>query len=1563
MSTRVAVARVASLVTCVLPLLFLLAVCAGADAAATRVVEYPLAVDGDYAVVGAPWQDDFQGAAYILKRSGDRWGEPLLLSPPDLGRFDHFGASVSISGDYAVVSAPWQDLFRGAAYVFKRDGDEWVFVQKLTGIDDRPDNQFGRTVLIEGDNIAIGSVAAGSRETGTLGVYQFSRIGDEWVQREVDIDPAMASRLRNPDGFGIAAVADRDGRTLTEHLDREIGPPPILPAADTQPPEWVNATDSVFENRVEIAWSSVGEDAIIYGILRDGRLISLASSDDSLYIDERGDPGVVYQYCLIIVDDVNEPPVMFPIGTQSVTEGQSLNLVVSAWDPDGDSLILSAEGVPLNATFTDTWNNRGIFEFNPDLAQSGTYVVTFIASDGAFADTGFVEIFVYDGGSQSAGLSQIAPEQGDKDQSLDFALSAVAGIPCDEGSRIIFPPAGVSASDGLFDKFVRVRWTDMSAIESAYIIRRDGAEIDTVEATAASVFDDITAVPEVVYGYEIIAIDTAGNRARPIGDDGFRGLIMPPLAVSASDGEFPDHVMITWTDQANNEVGYIINRDGVVLDSTAANASSYKDFAAVGGVAHDYCVRTYGLGDTVSIEVCDKGGVNILPVPKNVNATDSKYDDRVEITWGDASDLEDGYEIRRDGTVIDSVGANVGSYTDEEATPGVTHSYCIIAYSDGGGRSAGVCDDGTQSVVLAPYDVAASDGVKENRTEITWESSSTTAVLFKIFRDDTFIKSVGANTHSHDDYGGTAGQVYDYSVVAVTAMGDESAAAADSGYRELRVPGAVAASDEEYEEKIVVTWADNSAYEDGYIISRQDSATAVVDSVWTLGPNRTSYTDYTAVPGVTYRYDIVAFDTKGEAQGESESAGDEGRRILLPPTNVQATDGKYETKVEIIWDDNSTAEDGYRIYRDGALIDSVPDNFTSYVDTSPLFGETCEYSVAAYDGLTSGESEWGSDSGSTVILPPASFNASDVYLHRIEVELTWVDVSQVEAGYEIFRDGAPIDTTGANATAYTDVPDPCEPPLHEYCIRAIRGNIASETVCDDGVRGVGPINMLLANDRDDGDGYGLSVAVDGDWAIVGATYDDENGTDTGAAYIYKKRDDDTWCYFTKLMSDLGPGAAADRFGCAVGISSTFRGDFAIVGAWGDNERGGNAGAAYIFERSGDSWERAARLVPADLNPDDRFGSSVGIAFERAVVGAPLHDGTAADGGAAYAYARVAGVWGYETKLQDFSTPAASDHFGTSVAITGNQPGAAEFPDTSTYLIVGVPGKDTPGGTDIGIACRFRNWRDKSPGSWNSLGVLSAADGAAYDLLGSSVAAYGYQTVIGAPGDDDNGPSSGSVYLFGYLEGKLTAPDGYDGDEFGRSVAIKSFDDLLVGAPYDDDNGLESGSAYLFEYDGSDNWTPRPKLLPDGGAAGDRFGHCVSVDDAMTCFVGAPYRDSSEGAVYVFQTESDPPTEPELPQTIVFASDGTFTTRVRVTWEDTYTGEDGFYVYRNAELIDSTAANMESYDDTEAQPGRTYEYCVAPYSGGVELAHGCDFGWRPPNGNITGQISTLMGAGV
>jgi hypothetical protein len=322
-----------------------------------------------------------------------------------------------------------------------------------------------------------------------------------------------------------------------------------------------------------------------------------------------------------------------------------------------------------------------------------------------------------------------------------------------------------------------------------------------------------------------------------------------------------------------------------------------------------------------------------------------------------------------------------------------------------------------------------------------------------------------------------------------------------------------------------------------------------------------------------------------------------------------------------------------------------------------------------------------------------------------------------------------------------------------------------------------------------------------------------------------------WLQKAKLTAS--DGAALDYFGVSVSIS----GNYVIIGAYEDDDRGYNSGSAYIFMRDGAGWVQQ-KLTASDGAAYGYFGRSVSVSGDYAIVGAMDGNGNVTDSGSAYIFKRDGESWSQQQKITA-SDGAAGDYFGLSVSISGN------------YAIVGAFGDDDKG-DHSGSAYIFR-WDGDG---WIQQQKLTASDGAASDFFGSSVSISGDYAIIGASYDDDRGTDSGSAYIFWWdgtkwaQEQKLTAADGAAGDQFGESVSI-SGDLAIVGAYYDDDNGNDSGSAYIFRRDGI-GWVQQQKLTASDGAADDCFGFSVSISGDYAIIGAYQYYSGGTGKVYIFR---------------------------------------------------------------------------------------------------------------
>lgn len=173
------------------------------------------------------------------------------------------------------------------------------------------------------------------------------------------------------------------------------------------------------------------------------------------------------------------------------------------------------------------------------------------------------------------------------------------------------------------------------------------------------------------------------------------------------------------------------------------------------------------------------------------------------------------------------------------------------------------------------------------------------------------------------------------------------------------------------------------------------------------------------------------------------------------------------------------------------------------------------------------------------------------------------------------------------------------------------------------------------------DDFLFSVAVDGDLALLGTSEDDDLGTGAGAVYAYAW-DGSDWQFVEKLFA--GDASAHSGFGNSVARS----GDLALVGA-PYHLHGGGSGAAYVFRWNGSSWDQEAELRPADIALNDAFGLSVSLWDDVALIGADNDDDNGASSGSAYVFRWDGNTWQEEDKLTaDNGLPF--DRFGYSVAV-------------------------------------------------------------------------------------------------------------------------------------------------------------------------------------------------------------------------------------------------------------------------------------------------------------------------
>ena len=406
---------------------------------------------------------------------------------------------------------------------------------------------------------------------------------------------------------------------------------------------------------------------------------------------------------------------------------------------------------------------------------------------------------------------------------------------------------------------------------------------------------------------------------------------------------------------------------------------------------------------------------------------------------------------------------------------------------------------------------------------------------------------------------------------------------------------------------------------------------------------------------------------------------------------------------------------------------------------------------------------------------------------------------------------------------------------------ALSSNVTSGTITPYKVWKENEDHILYASDAAASDHFGTSVAIRGDYAIS-SSYSDDG--EKGSAYIFYKSGG-TWTQQTKLVAS--DAAGSDRFGWSVAID----GDYAIIGSERDDDPT-DSGSAYIFKRSGTSWTQQSKLTASDAAATDYFGYSVGISGDYAIVGAWKEDAGGTDAGAAYIFKGTtttsstvsehppSALTGTETGGGGgYKVTSSSDAYNNTgfynwklynkILINEGWHTSAIFNSTSPHnysgsaSLGGVSGEwnklefPAPFVCDYVILYSRDASSPQKPDDWVILGsnddsnwtqlvtttTVPTTSGLTVQI--SDTNSYKYFAIVIKSTHSSQYCSIGELKYFGYMpslttwsqQQKILSSDIGAGDQFGISVDIDG-EYTIIGANYEDTGGSNAGSAYIFK---------------------------------------------------------------------------------------------------------------------------------------------------------------------
>ena len=553
------------------------------------------------------------------------------------------------------------------------------------------------------------------------------------------------------------------------------------------------------------------------------------------------------------------------------------------------------------------------------------------------------------------------------------------------------PPAGPSnlAATTAGTDAIDLTWMDNADNEDGYRVERhagDGffAEVTTLGADVTS-YSDMGLNASTTYTYRVVAYNVDGespwsNEASATTD----ALPNPPAAPSslAATAAGTDGINLTWTDNADNEDGFRIERkEGtgsyVEIATPGANMESYSDAGLNPATTYTYRVVAYNADGDSPWSNEASATTDALPnppaAPSSLAAT-AAGTDGINLTWTDNADNEDGFRIeRKEGTdsyvEIATPGANTESYSDAGLNPSTTYTYRVVAYNADGdspwSNEASATTDALPNPPAAPTDLVATAAGTE-QIDLIWADNADNETGFKIERKtgtDAFaeIATVAADVVSYSDAGLMASTTYTYRVVAYNGDGNSSYSndASATTQEEPTVPAAPSAlaASAVSDSQINLTWTDNSDDETSFKIERKTGSESFAQ-VATVGANVTSYSNTGLSASTTYTYRVRAANAVGDSPWSNEASATTQDPAQTPyagspipiPGRIEAED--YDLGGEgIAYHDVDGSNNGGKYRSDGVDIQNTSDAGGGYNVGWIRNDEWLEYTVdVAEDG-------------------------------------------------------------------------------------------------------------------------------------------------------------------------------------------------------------------------------------------------------------------------------------------------------------------------------------------------------------------------------------------------------------------------------------------------------------------------------------------------------------------------------------------------------------------------------------------------------------------------------------
>ncbi|MBT7144865.1 MAG: hypothetical protein HN894_16195, partial [Bacteroidetes bacterium] len=1517
------------------------------DRAANDWFGHSVSISGDYAIVGAYQEDQdaagnnyasYAGSAYIFKTSdcGASWTQVQKIVASDRAASDWFGYSVSISGDYAIVGAPSEDQnafggytlsSSGSAYIFKTSdgGETWTETEKIVASDRAASDNFGRSVSISGDFAIVGACyededASGGNTMSTAGsayIFKTSDGGETWTETE----KIVASDRAAYDYFGqsvsisgdyaIVGANEEDEDATGGNYQSKAGSAYIFKTSDGgatwTETEKIVASDRAANDNFGYSVAISGDYAIVGAFAEDEDATggNTMSSSGSAYIFKTSDGGATWTETEKIVASDRATSDNFGrsvsisgayaivsayVEDEDVAGGNTMDGAGSAYifkiSSSGETWTETRKIVASDRAANDNFG-RSVSISGDNAIVGAYYEDEDAAGANTMSDAGSVYIF--------GGVPATCPEPSSHIATNCFASSAELGW-TENGTAttwdIEWGLEGFTLSNGTTILGVTSNPYTLTGLSVGTIydwyVRANCGGGDSSEWTGPNTFaipcpvvSDITDWNQIIKAVasDRAASDNFGRSVSISGDYAIVGAIKD--GEDAAGGNTMSNAGSAYIFKTSDcgaswtQVQKIVASDRAADDWFGYSVSISGDYAIVGASREDEDAtggNYKSFAGSAYIFKTSDGGETWTETEKVVASDRAAYD-----YFGSSVSISGDYAI-------------VGAFQEDENAAGYsTMSYAGSAYifktSDGGETwtetekivaSDRAANDyfGSSVSISGDYAIVGAYYEDEDASGGNTMSNAGSAYIFKTYDGGetwTETEKIVASDRAADDYFGKSVSISgDYAIVGAYQEDDDA-----SGGNSMDGAGSA------------------------YIFKTSDGGETWTETEKIVASDR-AVADYFGLSvSISGDYAIVGVYGEDEDASGGNTMDGAGSAYFFRTSDG----GETWTEIEKIIASDRAAADYFGLSVSISGNNAIVGAYTEDEDVAGANTMSDAGSAYFFGGIDAS--------------CPDPSSPTESYMTASSADLGWTengtatswDIEWALAGF-IQGNGTTISGLTSNPYTLTGLTDGT---TYDWYIRADCGGddysawtgpyTFTFTIPCPVVSNITDWNQIIkavASDRAASDYFGYSVSISGEYAIVGAYKEDEDATDgnsisdAGSAYIFKTSDcGASWTQVQKIVAS--DRAADDHFGYSVSIS----GDYAIVGAYQEDHDATSsnpmvsAGSAYIFQTydGGETWTEVQKIVASDRAASDYFGKSVSISGDYAIVGASNEDSDALGGslmnntGSAYIFKTIDGgaTW-TETKKIVASDRAAEDYFGYSVSISGD------------FVIVGAYSEDEDASgvntiSSTGSAYIFKT--SDGGTTWIETEKIVASDRAANDYFGYSVSISGDYAIVGAyrEAEDASGgntmSTAGSAYIFKTSDGglswteteKIVASDRAGSDYFGYSVSI-SGDYAIVGAYQEDEDAAGgstksyAGSAYIFKTsDGGASWTETEKIVASDRAAYDYFGSSVSISGNYA-IVGA-YREAEDaaggntmslaGSVYIYgglDTTCDPSSQTE-----------------------------------------------------------------------------------------------------